>query len=231
MVKMKPQSFTVLLFLLPPSLSAWCQQQREKPLTDEELLARPAKVVGTSGLSVDMAFMMAMDQAQAAGGAVIIHGCEEPSKKVVRYRGSTLREVLDNIVTDDPDYVWEVNDGVVNLAPAKGVPDLLTLRIAAFDSGDATSLVTAGTYLLALPEVRKRAAGLGFSQGVLGVGPSSVPAPGTPLPPPKWLDVHLENVTLFDALNALVRTNGHGQWIYHETHCKSQSDFHVQFSD
>jgi len=228
---MRHKSLTMLVLLLGASTSAGLQEQPEKPAGEEELLARPAKVVGTSGLSVDMAFMMAVDQTRAPGGAVIVHGCEEPSSKVVRYRGSTLREVLDNIVTDDPDYVWEVNDGVVNLAPAQGVPDLLTLRIAAFDSGDATSLVTAGTYLLALPEVRKRAADLGFSQGVLGTGPSSIPPPGAPLPAPKLLDVHLENVTLFDAMNALVRTNKHGQWVYHETHCKSENNFQVHFSD
>jgi hypothetical protein len=228
---MKRKSLTVLVVLLGASAFAGRQGQPQQRLTDEQLLMRPAAVTGASELSVDMAFMMAVDQARAAGGAAILHGCEEPSKKAVRYQGSTLREVLDNIVAADPDYVWEVNDGVVNLMPAKGVPDLLTLRIAAFDSADATSLATAGTYLLALPEVRERAAELGFSQAVSGDVLSAVPAPGTPLPAPKLLNVHVENVTLFDALDALVRTNGHGQWVYHETHCKSQNNFQVQFPD
>ena len=82
---------------------------------------------------------------------MILQGCEEPSNSTVRFQGSTLREVLDDIVTADPDYRWEVKDGVVNLVPAKGVPDLLTLRISAFDSGDATSVRTAETFLFALP--------------------------------------------------------------------------------
>jgi hypothetical protein len=147
---------------------------------------------------------------------------------VVRFKGSTLREVLDDIVTADPDYGWEVKDGVVNLLPAKGVPDLLTLRISAFDSGDATSVRTAETFLFALPEVRKRAEELGFDQAIYGSALSAI-APGAP-PAPK-LNVRLQDVTLLEALNALVRAHKHGLWIYYETHCKSTNHFDINFTE
>jgi hypothetical protein len=136
---------------------------------------------------------------------------------------------LDEIVTVDPDYVWKVEDGVVNLLPTQGVPDLLTVRIAAFDSGNVRSLATAGTYLLALPEVRERATQLGFSQAVTGTGLGAIGPIGSP--PPKLLKVRLHDVSLLDALNALVRANKHGQWVYHETHRESASSFVVQFPE
>jgi hypothetical protein len=156
-----------------------------------------------------------------------MEGCAEPSGAAVRFRGSTLREVLDDIITADPDYVWEVKEGVVNMVPAKGVPDLLTLRIAAFDSGDARSPTTATTYLFALPEVRERAAELGISQRFSGSGLGAI-VPGAP--PPNLLNVHVQDVTLLEALNAFFRANKHGLWIYRETHCKSENFFLVYSS-
>jgi hypothetical protein len=165
----------------------------------------------------------------APGGEVLTQGCAEPSKSAVRpQEGSTLRGILDDIVTADPDYRWELEDGVVNLTPVKGVPDLLTLRIGAFDTGDATDVRTAETFLFALPEVRQREAELGFDRAILGSGLSSG-VPGAP-PPPK-LNVRLQDVTLLGALNALVRANTHGLWIYREIHCKSTNHFDINFTE
>jgi len=45
------------------------------------------------------------------------------------------------------------------------------------------------------------------------------------------LDIHLQDVTLLEALNALVRTTQRGQWVYHETDCHSEKNFQVQFPD
>ena len=224
---MRCKSLTTLVLLLGAFPVAGHQEQPGKPAAEAELLMRPANV-GPSPLSVNSAIQLAILRSGAAGGAVITQGCAEPSDNIVRFQGSTLREVLDDIVTADPDYGWEVKDGVVNLMPAKGVPDLLTLRIGAFDTGDATSITSAKTFLFALPEVRKRAEELGFDQGVTGTGPYAV-VPGAP-PPPK-LNVRLQDATLLEALNALVRAHRHGLWIYYETHCKSTNHFDISFTE
>ena len=220
-----------VVVLLGSFVFARNQQQPDEPVTDKELLMRPAMVVGAPALPVDMAFMIAMDRAHAPGGAVILHGCEEPARKVVHYQGNALQDVLNNLVADDSEYRWDVRDGVVNLTPVTGLPNLLKLRIASFDSGDASALATAGAYLLALPEVRGQSREMGFSQGIVGNGLYAVPPPGTPATVQKLLAVHLQNVTLFAAFNALVRANGHGEWIYHETHCQSENNFQVVFPD
>ena len=225
---MRRKSLTTLVLLLGAFPFAGHQEQPGKPVAEAELLMRPVANLGSSPLSVNHAIQTAILGSGAAGGAVIMQGCEEPSDSVVRFQGSTLREVLDDIVTADPDYGWEVKDGVVNLLPAKGVPDLLTLRISAFDSGDATSVRTAETFLFALPEVRERAAELGFDQAIYGSGPYAV-VPGAP-PPPK-LNVRLQDVTLLEALNALVRAHKRGVWLYYETHCKSTNHFSINFTE
>jgi hypothetical protein len=181
-------------------------------------------------MSVDSAFRLAMLRSAAPGGEALTQGCGEPSGSAVRPSpASTLRKLLDEIIAADPDYRWEVDQGVVNLTPVRGVPDLLTLRIGEFDSGDAVDVTTAKTMLFALPEVRKRAEELGFDQAVFGSGPYGAPPPGTP-PPPK-LNVRLQDVTLFEALNALVRAHGHGLWIYHEIHCGSTNHFEVKSTE
>lgn len=225
---MRGKSLATLVLLLGAFPVAGHQEPPRKSEAEAELLMRPVANLGSSRLSVNLAIQTAIHGSGTAGGAVITQGCAEPSESIVRFHGITLREVLDDIVTADPDYRWEVKDGVVNLIPAKGVPDLLTLRISAFDSGDATDVTTATTFLFALPEVRERAVELGFDQAIYGSGLSAI-APGAP-PPPK-LDVRVQDVTLLEALNALVRANRHGVWIYCEIHCKSTNHFDINFTE
>lgn len=226
---MRPISLSAFLLLLGASVFAALEVQPGNGVTEENLLASPVVNRGPSSPSVDSAFQTAILGSHAPGGEIIMKGCTEPSEREIRFRGESLREVLDDIVRADSDYEWMVNDGVVNLVPVEGVPDLLTLRIAAFDSADATSPGTATTYLFALPEVRERTVELGFSQGATGTGPYSV-SRGSP-PVRKPLKVHVEAVTLFDALNAIVRANRHGLWRYQETHCKSENFFSIDFTD
>jgi hypothetical protein len=225
---MRGKSLSMLMFLVGASLFAQPQAQPASPASEEELLMRPVMNIGSSPLSLNSAFQSAILGSGAAGGEMLIQGCAEPSAVVRPQEGSPLREILEDIVTADPNYVWEVKDGVVNLLPAKGVPDLLTLRISSFDTGDAGSVTTAKTFLFALPEVRKRAAELGFDQAVSGSGPYGV-VPGAP-PPPK-VNIHLQDVTLLEALNALVRAHKHGVWIYREIDCKSIKHFDVSFTE
>ncbi len=225
---MRRKWLTILVIILGASQLAG----GERPVklgTDDELLSRPVANRGPSAASVDLAFETAMLGSRTPGGAAITEGCPQPSESAVRFRGTTLREVLDDIVTAHPDYVWAVREGVVDLVPAIGVPDLLKLQIPAYDSGDATSLATAGTYLLALPVVRERAEEMGFSLAAFGSGPIAV-VPGA-LPARRLFNVQLRDMTLLEALNALVRANGRGIWIYHQTYCKSEKNFQVQFTN
>ena len=226
---MRCKSLTPLILLLVAFPLAGHQEQAGRSEAETELLTRPVANLGSSPLSVNLAIQTAILGSGTAGGAVIMQGCEEPSNSAVRFQqGSTLRDVLEDIVTGDPDYRWEVKDGVVNLIPAKGVPELLNLRIGEFNSGEATSVRAAETFLFALPEVRKREAELDFDKAIYGSGLGGI-MPGAP-PPPR-LNVRLQNVTLLEALNALVRAHKHGLWLYYETHCQSTNHFSFNFTE
>ena len=163
---MRCKSLATLVLLLGAFPFAGHQEQAGKPEAEAELLMRPFVNLPSSPLSVNSAFQLAMLRSGAPGGEAITRGVRNHRTGRLASNGGTLREVLEDIVTADPDYRWEVKDGVVNLMPFQRVPDLLTLRISAFDSGDATSVTTAKTFLFGLPEVRKRAAELGFDQAI-----------------------------------------------------------------
>src|ERR1039458_7755383 len=227
---MRHNSLPSLVVLLAVFPVAGHQDQAGKSQAEAELLTRQVFNIGDALLSVNLAIQTAILKSGTAGGAAIMQGCEEPSNSSVRFHEGTLREFLQAIVRADPDYRWEVKDGVVDLLPAKGVPELLRVRVGAFDSGDATEATTAESFLVALPEVRQRAAELGFDGAISG-SPLGGIAPGAPPPPPPKLGVQLHDVTLLEALNALVRANKHGLWIYREIHCDSTKHYDISFME
>lgn len=216
----------VLLVAAAPSLRTE-DQISESPAVREVLL-RPLSNLNSSPLFVDMAFQSALLAADVPGGEIITDGCGGEPQKVVRLQGATLRDALDTITRSDPDYRWRVVGGVVNLLPAGEVPRLLRVQIGVFDSRDAADIVSAGTFLFDLPEIRRAAGELGLTHNVSGTGLGAM-APGPPVPK-KPLRVHCERVTVMDALNAIVHTNGHGVWLYRERHYNGNRLFDINFA-
>ena len=98
-----------------------------------------------------------------------------------------------------------------------------------FDSKDAPSTQTAAAYLFGLPEIREGAAKLGLTQVFCCDALTSV-TPGSAFQrePVKIL---LKDITVVDALNALVRKNRHGVWIYRERRCGTPGTFDLHFTE
>jgi hypothetical protein len=76
----------------------------------------------------------------------------------VNFDEAKLSDVMDSIVAQMPDYKWEINDGVVNIFPAKNRDDLfkklLAVRIEKFDL-DKPFLFQFQQEILAMPELIK----------------------------------------------------------------------------
>jgi hypothetical protein len=216
----------LLLLLLSASPFAARQEQPGKPEAEEELLMRTVANPGSSAPSVDSAFQTAIHGSGTAGGGDTTSVSGGTGKRCPLPRKHAERG-LDDIVAADSDYVWRVKDDAVNLLPAKGIPSLLRVRIREFDSGDTWSSATVGARLFDLPEVQERATELGLSQRLSGSALGAI-VPGTASATP--LNVHLRDVTLLDALNAVLRAAQHGLWIYRETHCKSENTYMVYYS-
>lgn len=197
------------------------------PKAQEDFLSRPGGI-GDRSLPAFSAFEEALQVSGVPGGAALVEGCADESKPVVHPNGTTLRQVLDSIITSDSHYVWKIRKSVVNLEPVKGLPVLLQTHLERYDSGNLTDAISAVSLLSSLPEVAHAAAKHGLTQNILGPGLGGV-APG-PSSPKKPVGVRLHDLTLLDALNAIARANEHGVWTYRESHCRSVHQFNISFA-
>ena len=214
-------SAAILIALaLVPSLRV----SRRAPAS-EDVLSRPVKIEDRA-LPAFSAFEGALQVSSVPGGVAFVEGCSDQPEPMVHPRGTTLREVLDSIVSGDPRYTWKMREGAVNLEPSNGVPALLRTHLKTYDSQD-TDAVSAVTLVSSLPEVGRAAAKLRLTHNVLGPGLGGM-AQGPPQPRAP-LGVQLHDVTLLYALNAIAQANKHGVWIYRETNCGSVHQFNVGF--
>ena len=214
----------LLAVTLLPSLGV----SRSSALTlQEEVLTRTAAVADQS-LPLFSAFEDALQVSGVPGGVAFVETCADEPKPIVHPHGTTLRQVLDSIITADSHYVWRIRKGVVNLEPVKGVPALLETHLKTYDSAELADAVSAVTVLSSSPDVLRAGARLGLTHNALGPGLGGV-TPGSP-PPQNPLGIRLHDVTLLDTLNTIARENKHGVWTYRETQCGSVHQFNISFA-
>ncbi|HEX5410661.1 MAG TPA: hypothetical protein VFZ27_02255 [Terriglobia bacterium] len=199
--------------------------------SEKEILAR--RVNSMESLHVDTVgtFESAVSSAGVPGGVAILGGCEVPSQNALQIKNGNLREVLERLVKADPHFHWLLDDGVVNLIPAGGIPPFLQVRIRTFEAKDPSNMWLTADALLKLPEVQRAQSRLGlmqsFAGSILGSAGGKIAAPSQPISVPP---IHLQDVTIFEALNAIVRANGEGVWIFNESYCRGKGAFNVSFS-
>lgn len=224
------QCFATLLGLLMAAAvqSALPRDQSAATETIEYKLTRPFAGNPSSFASVNDAFQAIMLQSGLPGGEVITEGCGGEPHKIVRVHGATIGEALKSIEAEQPRYSLDVGNGVVDLLPREGTPPLLNVRIREFNSGASADMSSAGLQLFALPEVAGATEKLGLTRNASGSGLYAV-SPGLHRQAPP-LDIDLHDITVRDALNAIVRTNGSGIWIYREILCGTSKLFDIGFS-
>jgi hypothetical protein len=205
--------------------------QPGQPSGDAEVLQRRVAIGDLGKFPPITALMIALNNAKVPGGIVKIKSCQEQQKKNMSSTGSSMRNVLDAFVMADPQYKWQIEDGVVNLVPATGDPPLLDVRIPEFKVENVETLDDAASRLLATPSVKKGITALGLEQGV-----QRLSGPGYYLPPDSRkedsthkLTVTGKNLSLREALNTIVRVRGSGVWLYTENHCRGRKEFSVKF--
>jgi hypothetical protein len=77
--------------------------------------------------------------------------------------GQKIGDVMGQLVSADPRYRREMDDGVINLLPAAGEPALVKRRIPPIDAEDITSARAVLGKIEQLPEVRKARAELNLT--------------------------------------------------------------------
>lgn len=120
----------------------------------------------------------------------------------------SVRTILESIVAADYRYKWSIEGGVINLLPKVGSPPLLDVRLAEFSQKEVPVKVMMEA-LENMPEVRRRAAQLGFNEPPGGFGFQ------IGLVDTRKFSVRCRNCTVREALNAIVRRSG-GSWTYRE---------------
>lgn len=93
----------------------------------------------------------------------------------LNFQQGTLSDLLNQFVTQNNQYAWEIKDGVVNIYPKDEHRDailneLLTAEIASFSVKEKTGCWALGESLVATPEVRRivEAHGLTYRTGYIG---------------------------------------------------------------
>lgn len=129
---------------------------------------------------------------------------------------------LNTIVRQDPHYAWSLEDGVVNLIPINREPDFLKTQIKRFRLEGDLNIHLALEKLLGLPEVKIKAAEINLNRGLMYGGLQS------PRDSKSHLKLDLENVTLREALNEIVRKDGMGVWKYSDWTCGGKTDTYIE---
>lgn len=169
-------------------------------------------------------FSLALTAARVPGGSIWIKKCS--SEEPVFHQDPValpLREALESITHLDPRYRWQSDSGVINLVPFAGEPDLLKVRVRRYRVN--ADLNEALQQLLALPEIKEGTSRLGLKRNTvkLLVGPSPF------YDSPSRISLDVSNVTLREALNALVRAHGRAIWEYRDIHCNGVAEFSIDF--
>jgi hypothetical protein len=121
-----------------------------------------------------------------------------------------LVEVLNLIVQQEPAYVWELRDGVINLTPVKDrdpfFERLLNTPIREFVSPKGNNKFAIRDALLDLPEVNKLIAANGVEADRLGY-------PHKPSIYANDADLSDKNTDFRSLLNKIIRESEHNSWI------------------
>jgi hypothetical protein len=189
-------------------------------ILDQKVAGDELRHLTTSG-----AFREVLLAVRAAGGIVTAPRCDdEPLSQRWQPAGSSVRVLLDSIVLADPHYRWRAQEGVINLLPKSIEPALLRVRINQLHVEDARSVYEPYGRLMSLPEVRTAIERLKLSDSYERIqGGSSVPRGKA------GFSVRCENVTVREALNAIVRAHGQAVWAYKEMQCNGNRRFSVEF--
>ena len=172
-------------------------------------------------------FLDVLRNTGARGGFAQFVGCTDlPKGHLDVKKGITVRDAMDALVAANPGYQWDMEDGVVNLMPRRGVP-LLNTIITKFHM-EATDQEAHVFFqdLLTVPEVQQREAALGLKKGLGQGGPTSVPKHPVPkkhLP----VSINVQNLTLQESFNKIVGVLPKGVWLYYETDCNGAKTYIV----
>ncbi|MEW6130728.1 MAG: hypothetical protein AB1757_27100 [Acidobacteriota bacterium] len=168
-------------------------------------------------------FLTSLASARVPGGIITILDCADTQNpQVTRLPQPTLRETLDAIVFGNPEYRWQIDEGVINLLTTKDEPSLLKVQVNRLKVEKVRSIGAILDALINLPEVKEAIARLNLKPGLkIMIGPVN--------PTPPQYTLIYENISVRDALNKIAGLHGRAVWEYKERRCDGKTEFSIDF--
>jgi hypothetical protein len=215
---MKITSLLALLLLcgtVPVCVPA--QQPPVAVVTDKILDGIMPDAEALRNVTMETAFITVLRLAKLPGGIIEVNDCTNSvsgskGRQSYLFTGFKIREALDRIVSENPDYKWEVKDGAVNLVSLKGVPPVLNVSLLHFEVDPQDSAGGAASRLFGRPEVRKIISELKLTkedklQVLIGGAPRRLVKA-----------ISFNSATVVNILNSVARNNPYpAVWHYVET--------------
>jgi hypothetical protein len=190
------------------------------------LLDRQVNAPNLEEVTASQAALNTLISAGAPGGIATSLDCSTPETYTFKPSNSSLRAVLESIVSTDTQYEWEIKDGVINVIPRSGEPQFLSTHIPKLKIKEET-INEALSKLLEIPEVRQLLPSLGRRYIQTGVYPFN--SDGSPPKEAKKISVSLKDVTVREALNAIARKHGSVVWMFTQKRCGEAGFFSIQW--
>ena len=210
---------TLLTMILAPSSS----QTRSK-----DPLERPVHVK-LDRVNTPDAVAEALLNAAMPGGIAVLHYCGGYPTRSLKTSSTSVRGLLDEVVSTDPAYFWRLKGGVVNLIPRYIRLHFLDTRVSKLDLKEKTP-DEALNILLALPEVQSQAnseLGSRLGQGFVYAFPANAGSGQQE----KRSSLELTDATVAEALNAIAKAHGSAVWVLVKNECNNsgRKNFSIKF--
>ncbi|MFN2455319.1 MAG: hypothetical protein ABR577_13980 [Pyrinomonadaceae bacterium] len=226
----KTKKVTVVLVMAMLTAVIIHASQVSARVTAEKLFKRQETQSNLGSVTTADALVRVLNAANVPGGIVVVSHCDEPIRYPVRLTDSSLRDKLNSIVLADHQYVWQEENGVINLVYRNDNPPFLNLHIAHFKAENVKTVYEALDLLLRTPEAQEGMLKLSLGPQLLrgGIGYYGLPASNKSKDNQKFT-VNCANVTVREALNAIARAHGRGVWAYSQAYCKRGNFFSIDF--
>lgn len=196
-----------------------CFSQVEQP----EKLQTQLPALELNNISEIDAITQVLSFAKLPGGVVRMMNCEETPRHSFNVNGMSVSEALDYIASFDRVTSWKLQDGVINVVPTAGIPELLKIQLDVFAAKDGRLLANAVSGMLfSNPKVRARASEIGLTRAPQFGGLSSSDEP--------IIHIELHDVTVQQVLNNIALKHGSGVWRYSENHCQQKNEFQIDWA-
>jgi hypothetical protein len=176
------------------------------------------------------AFTLLLVTEGLSGGVVTLKDtCSRGDRRsLVISTGTTLDRALDSVVSIDGKSQWRAQDGVINLLPARSMPDLLSVKISHFEWDKTAEAEAVLESLIELPEVTQSTKGLSLKPAMAEGGASAICIRDCDLhkkPAPVLAEEN--DATLLSILNRIVAAHPQTIWSYSEFRCKGEHQFEL----